>query len=72
MAKFFHNFTNKFVGEDEAVEMVRGRWKIKVGFCGFNTPANNRSGYVSKEMALKTILKYQEKSAYIKEFMVDA
>ena len=43
----------------EAVkESPSGRWFITMGHPGFNSPTNNRSGYVSKDKALVTYKKY--------------
>ena len=36
------------------------RYFIAIGFPGFNSPANNRSGYASPEGALAASLRYQQ------------
>ncbi len=56
---FLNYLSNEMV--DEAVERKLGGWFIKVGFAGFNSPANNRWGYKSKEAAEAAVLKYQNK-----------
>ena len=38
------------------------RYFIAIGFAGFNSPANNRSGYASPESALAASLRYERKS----------
>ena len=37
------------------------RYFIAIGFPGFNSPANNRSGYASPEGALAASLRYERK-----------
>jgi hypothetical protein len=37
------------------------RYFIAIGFPGFNSPANNRSGYASPEAALAASLRYERK-----------
>jgi hypothetical protein len=56
---FKNHLTFEYV--TDAVEEKHGRWFIKLGFSGFNSPANNRSGYVSKERAEAAIMRYQNK-----------
>lgn len=43
----------------------RERWYIKIGFAGFNSPANNRSGYASKTAAEAACLRYQGKGKHM-------
>ena len=40
---------------------VPRRFFIGVGFPGFNSPANNRSGYATQEAALAASLRYERK-----------
>lgn len=40
---------------------VPRRFFIGVGFPGFNSPANNRSGYATPEAALAASLRYERK-----------
>ena len=40
---------------------VPGRFFIEVGFPGFNSPANNRSGYATPKDALAASLRYERK-----------
>jgi hypothetical protein len=40
-----------------------GRWYIKMGFAGFNSKANNYSGYATQDDAVRAILRYQNKVA---------
>jgi hypothetical protein len=56
---FFNHIEQKT--SDEAVECRHGRWFIKFGFAGFNSPANNRSGYDSKVSAESAIHRYEGK-----------
>ena len=65
MPKFYNNMKLEF--SDDATENVHNRWYIKVGFCGFNSSANNGFGYETKEKAESTILRYQNKSEYIRK-----
>lgn len=44
------------------VAEVQGRWYIMMGYSGFNSPANNRWGYASRQKAEEAILRYQNKS----------
>lgn len=60
---FYDNFKSEWV--DNAVDFNHGRWYIKIGFCGYNSTANNRDGYITKAKAEAAILNYQNKSAYI-------
>jgi hypothetical protein len=61
---FYNCHTDKF--EDTAVEQsIPGRWYIRSGFCGFNSPANNRMGYDSKAKAEAAIRRYESRSDYI-------
>lgn len=43
----------------DAVECRHGRWYILMGFAGFNSRANNRDGYETREKAEAAIRKYQ-------------
>jgi hypothetical protein len=47
-------------GHEDAVKMRQfdERWFITMGHPGFNTPANNRNGYVSRAAAESTIRRY--------------
>lgn len=58
----FHNYiTNEL--EAECAELGFGnRWFIKMGFAGFNSPANNRLGYETKAKAEAACLRYQNKA----------
>lgn len=56
---FFNHIDRAY--SDTAVEKKGDRWFIKFGFCGFNSFANNRDGYRSKESAEKEVLYYQTK-----------
>lgn len=38
-----------------------GRWYIRMHYAGFNTPANNGSGYATREQALAVTRKFQAK-----------
>ena len=38
------------------------RYFIAVGFAGFNSPSNNRSGYATHESALSASSRYEERS----------
>ncbi len=40
-----------------------GRWFITMGHAGFNSPANNRSGYVSQAAALAAHRRYAGRGA---------
>ena len=60
---FYNNFKNEW--SNNAVSNVGERWYIDIGFCGYNSSANNRNGYASKEKAEAAILRYQNKSEYI-------
>lgn len=42
-------------------EAGTGRWFITMGHAGYNSPANNRSGYASKTAALKAHQTYGER-----------
>lgn len=46
---------------NDAVEFTHA-WYIKMGFAGFNSPANNRFGYKTKDAAEAAILRYQGRS----------
>jgi len=48
-------------GDQPVKEGPDGRWFITMGHAGFNSPANNRSGYASKESALRAHKKYASK-----------
>lgn len=56
-------FRNYITREDEAeaTEEKGGRWYIRMGFAGFNSPANNAFGYDSKAKAEAAIRRYQSK-----------
>lgn len=56
-------FTYYFPGDKpaEPVEQIRDRWFIKMGFAGFNSPANNATGYATKEKAISMIRFYQNR-----------
>ena len=45
--------------EADPVEEKRGRWFIKLGFCGFNSAANNRGGYSTAQAAKQAIRCYE-------------
>lgn len=66
---FYHNLKN--IWSDNAVINQNGRWYIDFGFCGYNSAANNKNGYASKEKAEAAILRYQNKSEYIKTLSKD-
>lgn len=36
-----------------------GRWYITVGHCGFNSPANNKSGYQTRRTAIDAYTRYR-------------
>lgn len=65
MNKFYNTLNNRFTA-DAVEQQFANRWFIKMGFCGFNSPANNRFGYESKAKAEAAILRYQNKSDYIR------
>jgi len=44
------------------VEEKAGRWFIRMGFAGFNSPSNNRMGYASEAKALAAIRRYENRS----------
>ena len=52
-------------GKRVIVSMFEGsdhfRFFIGMGYPGFNSPANNRSGYATPEAALKASLRYERK-----------
>lgn len=58
-------FRNYMTNTDEevAVELIRGRWYIKMGFAGFNSGRNNFDGWASKVGAESAIHHYQLKGA---------
>jgi hypothetical protein len=59
--RFYNHDTKKL--EPECAEIgFGGNWYIKMGFAGFNSPANNRLGYKSKATAEAACLRYQGKS----------
>lgn len=59
-ARFYNYMNQRF--EDTAVEPESDRsWYIKMGFAGFNSPANNLGGYPSRERAEAAVLRYQNK-----------
>jgi len=39
-------------------DATSGRWYVTMGHPGFNSPANNRSGYVSEAKALASLRMY--------------
>jgi len=43
----------------KATEFRDGRWFIVMGFAGFNSPANNRSGYPTMLSAYAAIRRYE-------------
>ena len=43
---------------EAAKQAPTGRWFITMGHPGFNSPANNRSGYASQSAALAAVRKY--------------
>lgn len=43
------------------VEERFNRFFIKMGYCGFNSPANNGFGYKTERSAIQAILRYQLK-----------
>lgn len=46
---------------DVAKQAPTGRWFITMGHCGFNSPANNRSGYATQAAAVAASKRYQGK-----------
>ena len=63
-AMFFNSM--KQIWEAECAEVKRGRcgleaWYIKIGFPGFNSPANNRQGYKTKAAAEAAMHRYEQK-----------
>jgi hypothetical protein len=44
------------------------RFFIGIGYPGFNSPANNRSGYASPEGALAASLRYERKGTHTRLF----
>ena len=56
---FYNHITR--ANEADAVEEKHGRWYIRCGFSGFNSPANNGWGYVSKARAEAAIRRYESK-----------
>jgi hypothetical protein len=61
---FFNYIQSKHVPADtEVVERgFGGAWFIKMGYAGFNSPANNAFGYETKDKAIAAIKRYQAKS----------
>lgn len=57
MNKFFNFDKRAFV--TDGTEEKHGRHYIKMGFCGFNSPANNRLGYATRAKAEAALLRYQ-------------
>lgn len=60
-ATMFKNYLTQ-TNEVECVECKESRWYIRMGFAGFNSPANNRFGYATKATAEAACLRYQNKS----------
>lgn len=58
-APFFDHSNRTHVSEAVRLEPLNGRWFIRLGFAGFNTRANNRGGYATREAAEKVVLKLQ-------------
>jgi hypothetical protein len=42
------------------IEPKYSNWYICKGFCGYNTPANNRGGYKTEKSAVSAIRRYQK------------
>lgn len=58
-----HNYgTHREVPISEATEERNGRWYILMGFAGYNSRANNGSGYVSRKAAENSIRYYSNRS----------
>ncbi len=57
----FLNYANRQYEAECAVIGFGNRWFIKLGFAGFNSPANNRQGYATKVQAEAACLRYQRK-----------
>jgi hypothetical protein len=45
--------------DSPVVKKERENFYIRIGFCGFNSPANNRFGYASEAKAVAAIRRYQ-------------
>lgn len=59
--RFYNHMTSQY--EAECAELgFGGAWFIKIGFAGFNSPANNRLGYKTKAAAEAACLRYQSKA----------
>ena len=43
------------------VVAVADRWYITMGHSGFNSPANNRDGYASRDSAIAASLRYSHR-----------
>jgi hypothetical protein len=56
----FMNFMTG-VKENDATELVNGRWWIKSGFAGYNCPANNGFGFATKADAEAAIRRYEKR-----------
>lgn len=46
---------------DKVCRSVTGRWYITVGHAGFNSFANNRSGYIGARAAIKASQRWEDK-----------
>ena len=57
----FNYLTQQTVALESAVEEKAGRWFIRLGFAGFNSAANNRSGYASRQAAMSAVTKYSSR-----------
>jgi hypothetical protein len=57
---------NRLSGQyDSPVEQgFAGRWFIKMGHAGFNSPVNNRLGYATKESALAAHERYNRRGQW--------
>lgn len=56
----FYNYTTG-KHEQECAEFRDGRWFIKMGFAGYNSPTNNRWGYDTKQKAEAACKRYQNR-----------
>lgn len=59
----FRNYVTGKVEAECAEQGFADRWFIKLGFAGFNSPANNRLGYQTKAKAEAACRRYQSKQA---------
>lgn len=55
----FYNYADRQWSDDAVEQDGCGNWFIKLGFAGFNTPANNAYGYPSRGLAENDILRHQ-------------